>query len=153
MIDSKEKRQDTKCESEGAEFLVLGSLMINRIWAYKAYTNMAGYDLIALNPESGKNCKIQVKSRWATDSNKSFSIKNTDCDFVVYINLNRGFWYNKIKRDDKDGIKAPDIFIIPIDIIKTHRSDSTWMICNTRKIENLHSFRENWKLISDFLAK
>ncbi len=46
------ERQDTRLESEGAEFLVLGQFLINRIVAYKTYTNMPGYDLVATNPEN-----------------------------------------------------------------------------------------------------
>jgi len=57
-------RQDTKLESEGAEFLVLGQLLIHRIAAYKTYTNMPGYDLVATHPEKNTSAKIQVKSRW-----------------------------------------------------------------------------------------
>ena len=45
----KAKRQDTKLESEGAEFLVLGHLLIEGISAYKAYINFPGYDLMAVN--------------------------------------------------------------------------------------------------------
>lgn len=44
-------RLDTKLESTGAEFLVLGNLLLQRIPTYKTYTNMPGYDLIATNPE------------------------------------------------------------------------------------------------------
>ena len=61
------KRQDTKLESEGAEFMVLGMLLIEGIHCFKAYTNFAGYDLVAANPASGKTARIQVKSRWATE--------------------------------------------------------------------------------------
>ena len=51
---------------------------------------MPGYDLIAINTETKKQCRIQVKSRWATNANNGFSLKNTDCDFVVFVRLNRG---------------------------------------------------------------
>jgi len=61
-----EKRQDTKLESEGAEFLVLGNLLIEGISCFKAYINFPGYDLVAVNPDKSKTAKIQVKSRWAT---------------------------------------------------------------------------------------
>lgn len=40
-------RLDTRLESEGAEFLVLGQLLIARIPTYKTYTNMPGWDLVA----------------------------------------------------------------------------------------------------------
>jgi hypothetical protein len=61
-----EKRQDTKLESEGAEFLVLGNLLIDGISTYKSYINFPGYDLTAINPDTKKIARIQVKSRWAT---------------------------------------------------------------------------------------
>ena len=44
-------RQNTELESEGAEFLVLGHLLYDRIPSYKAYTNMPGYDLVATSLE------------------------------------------------------------------------------------------------------
>ncbi len=93
-------RLDTKLESEGAEFLVLGHLLIEGIQAYKSYVNYPGYDLIATNPDTNKSCRIQVKSRWATDFDGGFPIKNFDCDFVVFAALNRGYRYRKKKRTE-----------------------------------------------------
>lgn len=84
-------RLDSRLENVGAEFLVLGHLLIEKIEAHKAYTNYPGYDIVAINPESERTCRIQVKSRWATDYNKRFPIKNFDCDFVVLAALNRGY--------------------------------------------------------------
>jgi hypothetical protein len=69
------KRLDTRLESEGAEFLVLGQLLIAGIEATKAYRNFEGFDLYASNPTAGKTCRIQVKRRWATDHG-GFPIKN-----------------------------------------------------------------------------
>ena len=67
MSDLALKRQDTKLESERAKFLVLGSLLIEGISCYKAYTNFSGCALVAVNPESSKTVRIQEKIRWATD--------------------------------------------------------------------------------------
>jgi len=86
----KTTRQNTKLESEGAEFLVLGQLLIAGIPAYKAYTNLRGYDIVATWPETNRVARIQVKSRWATTA-PHFLIKTVDeCDFVVLVRLNRG---------------------------------------------------------------
>jgi hypothetical protein len=63
----KRRRRDTRLESEGAEFLVLGQLLIAGVEAHKAYTRYPGYDLVAINPDRDRTCRIQVKSRWATD--------------------------------------------------------------------------------------
>lgn len=56
----KKKKQDTKLESEGAEFLVLGLLLVEGVSAYKAYINFPGYDLTAVNPNT-KGCKNSSK--------------------------------------------------------------------------------------------
>ena len=61
-------RLNTRLESEGAEFLVLGNLLIEEIAAYKTYANMPGYDLIVTNPEVVTAARIQVKSRWQTNA-------------------------------------------------------------------------------------
>ena len=45
------KRLNTKLEATGAEFLVLGQLLIRGKQAYKSYVNHPGYDLIVVNPE------------------------------------------------------------------------------------------------------
>ncbi len=82
-------RLNTRLESEGAEFLVLGNLLIEGIAAYKTYTNMPGYDLVATNPENRTSARIQVKSRWRTNA-PGFLISNFDCEFVVLSRLNRG---------------------------------------------------------------
>jgi hypothetical protein len=87
-------RQDTTLESEGAEFLVLGQLLIEGIPTYKTYTNLPGYDLVATWPETKRSARIQVKSRWATDAS-FFLIRNVDdCDFVVLVRLNRGYRFS-----------------------------------------------------------
>ena len=44
-------RQNTQLESAGAEFLVLGNLLIEGIPALKSFTIMKGYDLFAVNAE------------------------------------------------------------------------------------------------------
>lgn len=75
MSEMGQKRQDTKLESQGAEFLVLGHLLIEGISAYKVYVNFPGYDLTAVNPETRKVARLQVKSRWATNYDKSFPMR------------------------------------------------------------------------------
>jgi hypothetical protein len=92
------KRQDTRLESEGAEFLILGLLLIEGIHCFKAYTNFAGYDLVAVDPASDRTARIQVKSRWTTDYNRRFPVKNFACDFVVFAALNRGFRYGRYRK-------------------------------------------------------
>ncbi len=54
--------KNTKLEAEGAEFLVLGNLLISGIATYKTYTNMPGYDLAAQSPEaSPATCLLTIR--------------------------------------------------------------------------------------------
>jgi len=148
----KEKKQDTKLESEGAEFLVLGHLLIEGVSAYKAYINFPGYDLTAVNPDTKKVARIQVKSRWATDYDSSFPLKNLDCDFVVHVALNRGYRFGKKKINKENGIKPPTFYIFPIDIIKSARNEKGWNKVQIKKVQCLDSYIDNWQLIKDYLS-
>ena len=118
MKKKKRSRKDTKLESEGAEFLVLGRLLLERIIAFKTYTNFPGYDLIATSGVHNTSARIRVKSRYQTNWD-GFIIKNFDCDFVVFVSLNRG--YSKPRKNGDTGIKDPDFYILPISYIQKVR--------------------------------
>jgi hypothetical protein len=142
---------DTKLESEGAEFLVLGHLLIERIPTYKTYTQMPGYDLVATSPETGRSARLQVKSRWATDSNQAVLLRSWDFDFLVFVALNRGNRY--ARRDALEAIpKAPDFYVFPravaqLGIDKT----SAWGRIATRKIPEREQWRSNWACVRTYL--
>jgi hypothetical protein len=137
-------RLDTRLESEGAEFLVLGQLLLHRIPAYKTYTNMPGYDLVATNPEANTSAKIQVKSRWRTNA-PGFPIKNFDCDFVVFCRLNRG------NKAGTGRILPPEYFVFPVQLIQSTRRSDNWGKLMIRDIPDLEQYREKWDLIRAFL--
>ena len=148
----KEKKQDTKLESQGAEFLVLGHLLIEGISAYKAYINFPGYDLMAVNPDTRRVARLQVKSRWATNYDRSFPIKNFDCDFVIHVALNRGYAFGKEPTAMDAGVKPPEFYIFPVDVVKAAQNiDNSWGKVQIRKIPDLDNYREKWGLIRDFL--
>jgi hypothetical protein len=137
------KKLDTRLESEGAEFLVLGQLLINKIPTYKTYTNMPGYDLVATNPENNKSAKIQVKSRWKTGA-RGFIIKKFDCDFVVIVLLNRG---------SKDGAKKasePLYYVLPVSAVNKLPKD-TFDLIAFKSVINFESYNNNWAQIAEFL--
>jgi hypothetical protein len=137
-------RLDTRLESEGAEFLVLGNLLIERIPTYKTYTNMPGYDLVATNPERNLAAKIQVKSRWRTNA-PGFLIRNFDCDFVVLCLLNRG------AKKGASKIGSPEFYVLPVDIVKNTRRSAGWGKVMLRDISDLQQYRDAWGLIREFL--
>ena len=138
-------RLDTKLESSGAEFLVLGNLLLRRIPAYKTYTNMPGYDLVATNAEKHTSARIQVKSRWETGAS-GFPMANFDCDFVVAAFLNRG------SKSRKKDIGAPAFYVFPIAVIVGLPRTQTWNKVYLRNIKKAEFYRENWLLISEFLG-
>jgi hypothetical protein len=137
-------RLDTTLESEGAEFLVLGNMLIQRIPTYKTYTNMPGYDLVATNPEKNTSARIQVKSRWETGSS-GFPIKNYECDFVVAAFLNRG------SKTGKKKVKDPIFYVLPIEVIVDSPRSETWNKFYLRYLTDPDIYRDNWTLISTFL--
>jgi hypothetical protein len=139
-------RLDTKLEAEGAEFLVLGQLLLHRIPAFKAYSNLAGYDLIATNAGRGTSARIQVKSRWKTGA-PGFLIKNFDCEFVVAVRLNRG------RKGGGGVVAAPEFFVIPVDRVKSAVKPRGWSKAFFRDIENLDDLRDAWGLIASFLER
>jgi hypothetical protein len=139
-------RLDTKLESEGAEFLVLGQLLVQRIPTYKTYTNMPGYDLLATNPATNRAARIQVKSRWRTGA-PGFLIKNFDCEFVVVVRLNRG------NKNGGGNVLPPDFFVLPVSTVQAIHKPGNWSKVFFRDIEGLDGFRDNWQLVADFLAQ
>ena len=149
------KSQD-RLRSEGAEFLVLGNLLIRDIHATKAYTNFPGWDVLAVNSMTGKQARIQVKSRWATDSG-NFLVKNFECDFVVLCYLNRGFNFGK--RGQTGGLQEPSFWIFPtqylLKLVKSGKTSGNWaesVSFRKNKMQDQgESFKNNWDLISEFL--
>jgi hypothetical protein len=138
-------KQDTKLESEGAEFLVLSQLLLHRIEAYKAYTNMPGYNIVATNLETGKLARIQVKSRWKTAASH-FLISNFNCDFVVAVRLNLG------KKGSGGCVKAPEHFVLEVDVAENLVCDpkTTWSKIYFKDIPD--EYKDNWSLIDKFLS-
>ncbi|QFZ91325.2 hypothetical protein [Synechococcus elongatus] len=145
-------RLDTSLESSGAEFLVLGNLLIEGIQTFKAYTNFPGYDLIATSPQHQTACRIQVKSRWATDFDGGFPIRNFDCDFVVLVALNRGYRYRRRVTAKDTGRKDPQFFICPIAVVQSAQLiDSHWGKVFLKQIDNIEHYENQWSLIRTFL--
>jgi hypothetical protein len=145
-------RQNTKLEAEGAEFLVMGHLLVNGIFCYKAYVNFPGYDLIAVSPITQKTARIQVKSRWATDYDRSFPIKNFNCDFVVHVALNRGYRFSKRAKQSELGKRAPDFYVLPVNLVKAaQNTGDRWGKVTISKIPSVDSYKEDWRLIAAFL--
>jgi hypothetical protein len=147
----KRSRRDTRIEAEGAEFLVLGSLLAEGISAWKAYTNFPGYDIIAGEPGQ-RTCRVQVKSAYWT-GNRYWLIKNFDCDFICCVALNRGFRGGARARSG-DGRKPPDIYVLPKKVAKGayERTELGWASIGLGRIKDPDRYLNAWTLVADFVA-
>lgn len=141
-------RLNTQLESKGAEFLVLGQLLIRGIETYCCHQNQQGYDLMAT--KGNKACRIQVKSRYYSGSD-SFPIKEFDCDFVVFCGLNRG--YEKCKANGETGMCEPVFYVLPVEVVKLAQDGrEKWNKVHLRQIDNVEQYSHSWDLISEFVS-
>jgi len=141
---------NTRLEATGAEFLVLGNLLLRKVEAHKAYTNFPGYDLLAMNPAKQKVCRVQVKSRYYS-TDKAFDIKNFDSDFVVFVGLDRGSKQQKSKKDTTSLVNVPKYYIFPTELMKQVATKCDRPKVRFSKIPNVDSYFNNWNLILEYL--
>jgi hypothetical protein len=152
MEVEKAKRMDTKLESEGAEFLVLGNLLIQDIPSYKTYTNMPGYDLVATSPEKNSSVRIQVKSRYQTNWD-GFIINNLDADFVVLVTLNRGIPNRKKKFPEEVNVREPNFYVFPMDyVLKIRDEENSWGKITKKRMIEFERYENRWDLIQNKLS-
>lgn len=114
--------------------------------AYKAYTNMPGYDVVAVDSDRDRIARISVKSHWTTDA-AGFIINNFNCDFVVVAKLNRGT--NK----DSRKVLPPEFFVLPVDVVRNAPRSKGWNRVTFGGIPNFRGYRNRWELIREFLSR
>lgn len=131
--------------SAGAEYLVMGHLMRRNILAYKAPPNNEGYDLICIHPDPRHRpapdelpqVRVQVKSRYATDCDRGFPVKEASLDafdFLIVAFLNIGKFYGR--NDGSTGMREPEFYTLPNDFIREHHdATSTWQKVRLRNLE------------------
>jgi hypothetical protein len=115
--------------SLGAEHLVIGNLMRRNILAYKAPPYNEGYDLICIHPDprkSAEQIRVQVKSRYQTDCDRAFPVKEKSFDafdYVVIVFLNNGYYYRK--KPVREGILEPEYYTLPAKFIRENHQIAT----------------------------
>ena len=131
--------------SASAEHLVMGYLMRRNILTYKAPPRNEGYDLICIHPDprhrprKGKlaQVRVQVKSRYATDCDRGFPVKEETLDAFDYLTvafLNIGEYYRG--RDGSTGRREPEFYTLPNDFIRDHHSkESGWQRVKLRHLD------------------
>ena len=126
---------------------MLGQLLIEGIQSHKAYVNFADYDITATNPAKGKMCRIQVRSRYATNATSFNFDKDLDCDFVVVVFLNLGHCWP----DKPGGRRPPKTYVFPIDVARAAHMNKRGMIGKS-KIDNIDQYLDNWDTVKRFLG-
>jgi len=147
---------ETNLHSEGAEFLVLGHLLIRGIHATKAYTRFPGWDVLANHPTSGRTCRIQVKARLASDFDGGFPIKNLNAEFVVLAALNRGNRYRSARvGDPTGGERDPSFWVLPMPVVaEAAASAPKWgdsAKVHLRRLDDAAQYAGAWHLIQKYL--
>jgi len=135
--------------------------MRRNILAYKAPTNNEGYDLICIHPDPRKAAKhkpvcIQVKSRYATDSDRGFPVKERTFgafDFLIVVFLNIGDYFGK-NPDCTAGRRDPEFYTFPGWFIKKHhnkKSSGEKVMLRTLNIEKYKNDK-GFELIAEALG-
>ncbi len=145
------KRLNTALPAQGAEFLVLGHLLVEGIPSYKAYLNNPDYDLLAVNAETGRTARISVKSRYSVAYDGGFPLPSVVCEFVVLVALNRPD--HRQEKATVEPIRPADFYVFPIGILEPLRKGKAgWHKVFLRDIDQVDQYRERWDSIADFLA-
>lgn len=128
-----------------SEYLVMGYLMRRNILAYKAPQNNEGYDLICIHPNprhTPKNqelaqVRVQVKSRYATDCDRGFPVKEASFDafdFLIVVFLNIGKFSGK--NDGSQGEREIEFYTLPNQFIRQHHNkSSSWQKVRLKAVE------------------
>ena len=105
--------------SLSAEYLVIGHLLRRNILAYKAPPNNQGYDLLCTHPDPAhatKTLRVQVKSRYQTDCDRSFPVRRDSFrhfDYLVAVFLNVGLFFCPLdEADDPKNYKGEVEFMV-----------------------------------------
>lgn len=117
--------------------------MRRNILTYKAPPNNEGYDLICIHPDprrKGRQIRIQVKSRLATDSDRGFPVRRCTLDafdYLVVAFLNVGYFFGKARRSGcRDGAREPEFYTFPVSFIREHHdAGSSWEKVRTRGLD------------------
>lgn len=132
--------------SASSEYLVMGHLMRRNVLTYKVPQNNEGYDLICIHPDprhvprKGEipQVRVQVKSRYATDCDRGFPLKEASLDafdFLVIVFLNIGKFYGR--NDGSDGSGEVEMYTLPNKFIREHHNaSSSWQKVRLRNLQS-----------------
>lgn len=140
-MNSKKEALRLPVVSLGAEYMAMAYLLRRNILTYKAPPNNEGYDLICIHPDTKKQSKalrIQVKSRYQSDSDRGFLVKDKSFDsfdYLIVVFLNIGFYFKN--KPVKEGMREPEIYVLPNTFIRDHHkiTKSGWQRVLTKNLD------------------
>tara|TARA_B100002019_G_scaffold161715_1_gene139466 strand:- start:731 stop:1186 length:456 start_codon:yes stop_codon:yes gene_type:complete len=148
-------RKSSTFTQEGAEKLVLSSLLIRDIECYQAYENQKSYDLIAVSQNGKKIAKIEVKSR---QNNHAKKITNSNFmhkkppfpDFYVSVFI-KSFRENQKVTDNELDV---EMLVLPKNIVHSKKhthvgKKGSYFYPN--KLKDIDKYVNNFELITNFL--
>jgi hypothetical protein len=122
--------------------------MRRNILAYKAPPNNEGYDLICIHPNprrASRQVRVQVKSRYATDSDRGAPVKSKSFgafDYLVLVFQNIGYYFDG-SSNPRAGLEPPEFYTLPVQfVVKQHRAiGKGWEVFKTAHLD-LQRFRD-----------
>ena len=122
---------------------------------YKAPPNNEGYNLICIHRDPRKSqhqIRVQVKSRYATDCDRGFPVKERTLgafDFLIVVFLNIGNFFRK-SESIPDDRRDPEFYTLRVDFIRRHHDkSSSWEKVRTRKLYiEMYKNDEGFELIA-----
>ena len=147
-------RKSSTFTQEGAEKLVLSSLLIRDIECYQAYENQKSYDLIAVSKDGKKISKIEVKSRQNNHArkitNSNFMLKKPPSpDFYVSVFIKSFNKNQKVSHNELD----VEILVLPKKIVHSNANvgqKGSYFYPN--KLKDIDKYLNNFELTTDFLT-
>ncbi len=144
-----DRKEEVAIRAEGAELFVRAHLMLHYgVPVSMASRNMPGYDLIAHNPELGRDCRIQVKYRSAINADGA-RVKHFGFDFLVYVAGNVGRIGSKVALSQAEP-RAAEFFVLPKEAVEEGLGSHDLFGSPTRG--RREEYRNAWHLILSFLS-
>ncbi|WP_064608930.1 hypothetical protein [Photobacterium sp. J15] len=147
-VDLSQAKAEAAIRGEGAELYIAGYIMLELGYIVSvASPNMPGYDLIVVDPQTQKSCRLQVKYR----SNNTASLKFSSLDFDFLILVDKP--YHEVKDISPDGgsslrpIAKFDVWVLSREWVATRRK-ANGHLSNPRYLQHYH----DWSKIVDFLS-
>ncbi len=147
-FDFLKKKAISSIKGEGAELFVAGHMMMEYgLIANMASPNMPGYDILIVNPQSNKTCRLQVKYR--SNSKSSIETNSLDFDFLVVVDKPS---YDQIEitvSEQKALRRIPDF---PVWVIDREWAKDELECLGRIRNPRYQEYYKNWLSIVDFVS-